>query len=243
MKLRGGNMLKKYKSLLEEYNHSKPIIYSHIENQQPYEIFYNAKEGYGILFTNFDYHYCFGSIPSDTVAFRKALHDYHKKHEDGRIILYGPNKVWDAFLDKWVQELNGGIQQRYLYDLNTEEFKQYDPQNRFIKLEFKQEEGALKKYPQASIYLHGKLVSYSRAIMLGNNEAELDVWTCEEYRKQGMAFDACLVLIEYLLQNDIKPNWTCWGEKESSHNLAKKLGYKLRQVMNCYIWNEDCKTL
>lgn len=236
-------MKKVIRKLLDEYKHSKPIIYSHIENQYPYDLFYDEEERFGILFTSFDYHYCFGNVPKSEEKIIEALKQHHKNHPNDDIILYGVNTRWDNFLDKMIKRICGTIDKRYLYELDESRFGEFDSTNQFIDLEIRQEEGALEPYPQASIYIHDELVSYARAYMLGAKEAELDVWTCEEYRQQGMAFDACLVLIEYLLKNNIKPNWTCWEMRESSHNLALKLGYELKRVMNCYIWNKDCSEL
>ena len=75
--------------------------------------------------------------------------------------------------------------------------------------------------------------------MIGDGEAELDVWTDEEHRLQGLAFDACLVLIEYLLSKNIKPNWSCWEQKKSSHTLAKKLGFELSQKIKTFVLIRD----
>ncbi len=75
--------------------------------------------------------------------------------------------------------------------------------------------------------------------MTGKKQVELDVYTSNSYRKQGLAFETSLVLIKYLIDHNLEPNWTCWEQKESSRLLALKLGFKSIQNINAYIWVED----
>ncbi len=232
-------MKAKYRELLKEYRHSIPIIYSHIEKQYKYIIEYNEKENYGVLFTTFDYHYVFGKVPQDQNEFIQLLSNYVTENGKEELILFSPNDKWDKFLKEIFESINGVIDKRYQYQLNKDTFKEYDTTNSFVKLELKDDNASRIKYPQASIYINGNLISFSRAFMLGKNHAELDVWTDTRLRKKGFAFDSSLCLIEYLLENKITPNWSCWEMKESSRSLAEKLGYELEHKIPAYIWTKE----
>jgi len=229
----------KYRELLKEYTYSIPIIYSHIEEQYKYEVVFNDEENYGILFTTFDYHYVFGNIPHDKETFIKYLKEYIITNDKDELIVYGPNKEWEKFLSKIFKIINGTCERRFLYYLNEPKFREYDTTNEFVKLEKIDDPKSRISYPQASIYINGKLISYCRAFMLGKGNAELDVWTDERLRQKGFGFDTSLCLIEHLLDNDIIPNWSCWEERENSHILAKKLGYEIDQKIHAYIWVKD----
>ena len=61
----------------------------------------------------------------------------------------------------------------------------------------------------------------------------------KRFRQKGFGFDSSISLIEHLLQNNLKPNWSCWKEKELSNMLAKKLGFELLKEYNAYIWVKD----
>lgn len=224
---------------LNEYNHSRPIIFSHIEKQYACEVFYDETEQYGILFTNFDYHFTFGNIPNNDNNFLQVIKDYKDKHKKKEIILFAPNAKWNVFLKVVFSKINGVVDKRNLYYINKDTFNQFDTTNTFIKIELVNDEDSLIAYPQANVYINGNLVSYCRAFMLGNKQAELDVWTHKRYRKKGFAFDTSLSLIEYLLKNNINPNWSCWANKKSSNTLAKKLGFELEMEITTFVWVAD----
>ena len=228
-------MKKMIKDYLNQYTHSTPIIHSHLEDQFDYELYFNQKNDFGILFTSFDYHYTFGKMP-EKAEIIKVIKDYVNKHNKTEFILFGPDESWDSLLTSVTNELNGVIDKRVLYHLNREKFLEYDVQNEFIKLEVADETHSKIPYVQASAYIEGKLISFCRALMTGKKEVELDVWTDKTERQKGYGFDTSLTLIKYLLDNGLSPNWSCWEHKEISNILAKKLEFELVKTFNAYIY-------
>ena len=233
----GDYMKMNFNKCLNEYNHSRPIIFSHLERQYHKEFFYDELEQFGIMFTSFNLHFIFGKIPSKKELIVNTIKRYIQDKDI--FIMYAPNEEWYPLLDEVFSELNGKVKRRNAYALNIEKFHEYDPRNNFVKLELLKENNSLREYPQANTYIKDKLISYCRGFMTGENRVELDVWTCEEYRQQGFAFDGCLVLIEDLLKHNLEPVWTCWDYKESNTNLAEKLGFELVQSYNAYIWKKE----
>lgn len=232
-------MKSKYRNLLKEYNHSIPIIYSHIERQYHYDILFDNDENYGILLTCFDYNFAFGDIPKNRGKFINYIREYIKDNEKDEFIIFGPNILWEKFLSKVFKDINGTKDIRCLYYLNENKFKEYNTTNKFVKLEYIKDRNSMIEYPQASTYVDNKLISYSRAFMIGHHEAELDVWTDKKLRQKGYGFDGSLCLIEHLLKINIKPNWSCWESKTLSNSLAKKLGFELFDRYYAFIWVQD----
>lgn len=228
-----------YDKCLNEYNHSRPIINSHLENQYHKEFFYDDLGQYGIMFTTFNFHFSFGKIPTYTTKLKKVIQKYIDDNNKEIFILYAPNIEWEKVLNKLFKELDGKVKQRSSYTLNIEKFKEYDTHNSFVKLESRKENSSLIEYPQANTYIKGKLISYCRGFMIGENKVELDVWTEKSHRLQGLAFDGCLCLIEHLINEKLDPVWTCWEYKEPSKNLAEKLGFELKETYNAYIWKKE----
>lgn len=236
----GGDKMKaKYRNFLKEYKHSIPIIYAHIERQYKYDVLFDEEEEYGILLTQFDYHYAFGKAPQNITKFIDYLREYISSKNIEEFIIYGPNKKWNTFLNEVFHKINGKTDKRLIYKLNRSKFNEYDTKNSYVKLELIDDHHSSKVYPQGSVYINDKLISFCRAFMIGKNEAELDVWTDEKFRLKGFAFDGSLCLLEYLLNEGIEPNWSCWEKKESSHILAKKLGFELSETITTYVWVKE----
>lgn len=75
--------------------------------------------------------------------------------------------------------------------------------------------------------LHGNhVLSECTSIFLGNNRAEMDIYTLEEYRGMGLAYCVGSKFIEFCLENGMTPSWDCDVCNNSSMTLAVKLGFK-----------------
>ena len=120
---------------LNEYNHSRPIINSHLEKQYHKEFFYDEKKKFGIMFTTFNYHFIFGVVQKETTKIKEVIKKYIQNNKKDIFILYAPNKEWEDLLETVFFELKGKIKQRSSYSLNVDKFKQYDTTNSFVTLE------------------------------------------------------------------------------------------------------------
>ena len=221
---------------LNDYAHSRAILFSHIEHQYAYELYRSADQTFGILFTTFDYHYCFGAVPNDPSEFEQAVLDYHLKHKRSELILFGPTPAWEAFLTTFVTKKQGAIDPRNQYKLNHDVFREFDPFNDKIVLEYLSEPASKIPLVQATVYLHNEKIGFAKALMTGHKLAEIEVWTDKQHRQQGFGFDSSLVLIKHLLDHNINPVWSCWKAKTISNNLALKLGFELEYTFPAFIW-------
>lgn len=229
----------KNNNLFHEYNHSIPIIYSHIENQYPFH--YSNTESFTILYTNFDYHFVVGDIPT-IEEFKKEISLYIRTNQKEEFILFAPNQKWETFLEQVFQDINGVIDQRVEYDLDIQSFNKLYENHVFkhkVNVIRTKDEGALQPYFKAEVQSDSTVIGYCRGFMIGKNHVELDVFTKVEQRQKQIAYETSLTLINHLLNEGFTPKWTCWNQKELSKNLAKKLGFAKPKLINAHIWVKD----
>ena len=77
-----------------------------------------------------------------------------------------------------------------------------------------------------SLFYDNNLASTAYSAYIHDNYLELGIETVEEYRGKGLAQYVCSTLIDYCLQNNIEPVWSCRLENTVSYKLAQKLGFK-----------------
>lgn len=223
----------KIEKWFNEYQHNRPIIYACLEGQYAYELI--EDEGYVVLLTQVDYHYVAGQVPSDDDMFLSHITDYIKKHQASEFVLFAPNKQWEDFLASAFQKINGIIDARYLYKLDEDK---YDRNEQFSVCEIEEIKSDLSRdlLLQANIKKENQVISAATALMIGDQHAEIDVYTEEQYRGNGLAYKVSKTLIDELLKRELRPNWCCWRIKESSQKLAKKLGFVFALEIPAYVW-------
>lgn len=77
-----------------------------------------------------------------------------------------------------------------------------------------------------SLYYGGNLASTAFSSFFHDNMLELGMETVEEFRGKGFAQHTCSVLIDYCLQNNYEPIWSCSLENTGSYKLALKIGFE-----------------
>ena len=77
-----------------------------------------------------------------------------------------------------------------------------------------------------SLFYNGNLASTAYSAYVHDNYLEIGIETVEEYRGKGLAQVACSALIDYCLQNNLEPVWSCRLENTASCKLAQKLGFE-----------------
>ncbi len=229
------------KDLFSDYSHSIPIIHSHLEGQYNYTLS-NPKKSFQIMFTEFGYHYITGNIPKEENSVIEEIRNYIDTHNPEEFILFGPTIEWENYLSKIFTYIGGVIDFRLSFTLDPVEFKRIFEGYKFthqVDLVRFTDKKSISPYYQAEVYEGENLISFSRAFMEGNKNAELDVWTDSKHRYQGLAFETSLVLINKLLELGFTPNWSCWELKKASHMLAYKLGYINPRKISAFIWTND----
>ncbi|MGS0972229.1 MAG: GNAT family N-acetyltransferase [Candidatus Izemoplasmataceae bacterium] len=226
----------KIDQLFNEYPHNRPIIFACLEGQYLCELI--EDEDYVILFTPFDYHYVAGKVPSDEELFLTHITEYIKNHQVDEFVLFGPNMKWERFLEVVFQKIHGVIDARYLYRLDEEKY-QADEQFHECIIEEIDDDLSNKPLLQVTIKKGNEKVSFATALMVGDHQAEIDVYTKDPFRRMGLAYKVSKALIDELLRRKLVPNWCCWRIKASSQQLAKKLGFVFEREIKAFVWVKD----
>jgi RimJ/RimL family protein N-acetyltransferase len=70
-----------------------------------------------------------------------------------------------------------------------------------------------------------QIVSLCAPTVIGGGEAEIQVWTADEFRNRGLARRTAAAFIRQCLARGLKPGWTTDVENLVSRALAPKLGF------------------
>lgn len=226
---------------LDKYTHSIPIIYSMIEGQFNPSIFVDDIEHakWGIIFTPFDFHYMFGDPSSvNQTVLENLIKDYVVINNRPECMIFRPNDLFDPILANIFTKFKGVKGNRVSFEFNQENFDcltgEVDVKD--IRLIYRIPEFGRIENPVARIEQDSKRIAYANALMIGANEAEIDVRTLEDHRRKGYSYKCSIKLIRELIVKGLKPNWTCWQKKESSKALAKKLGFENMTEIPAFIW-------
>ena len=72
-----------------------------------------------------------------------------------------------------------------------------------------------------------EILSWGFTWFIGNGQADIGVETPPKYRKNGLAKIIASAMIDYYLENDLEPVWTCVDKNIISQKLAISLGFEL----------------
>lgn len=77
-----------------------------------------------------------------------------------------------------------------------------------------------------SVFVNNEQASTAYSAFVHKPSLEIGIETIEKYRGFGYAKLACGALINYCIENQFTPIWSCRLENRGSYNLAKSLGFK-----------------
>jgi hypothetical protein len=77
-----------------------------------------------------------------------------------------------------------------------------------------------------SLFYNNKLASTAYSAFIFNDKLELGIETVDEFRGKGLAHYTCSRLIDYCIDNNYEPIWSCRLENTASYRLAEKLGFE-----------------
>lgn len=156
------------------------------------------------------------------------IHDIMPKDEDKLGFFYTSDHVWRKHLDEVLlpfEDLEYGshlIRKYHQIDLTKyQAFKKHIP-----LLPAKYHMVFDKADVSFRIYDGDKEICHCQDFGQGAGIMDLDVFTDEAYRHQGLAQISCVALIDYCLSNDIVPLWGCWDKNIKSCRLANKIGFE-----------------
>jgi len=88
----------------------------------------------------------------------------------------------------------------------------------------------------ACVAVGDDIASACTAVAVGGGEVEIDIHTNETHRRQGHALRAACAFIEQAQARGLRPNWSCWPERDASCALAGKLGFEDGPDVPAHFW-------
>ncbi len=96
-----------------------------------------------------------------------------------------------------------------------------------IPLKFWDSAQDFKQNGKGFTLLHnGEIASTAYSAFVHEDKLEIGIETVEKYRGYGFAELTCSKLIDYCLEMDLIPVWSCRFENTASYKLAQKLGFE-----------------
>jgi len=77
-----------------------------------------------------------------------------------------------------------------------------------------------------NLFHNNELASTAYSAFIHDDKIEIGIETIEKYRVKGFAQYTCSRLIDYCIENEYKPIWSCRLENIGSYKLALKLGFE-----------------
>lgn len=85
-----------------------------------------------------------------------------------------------------------------------------------------------------TIVINNKPVCTAYSAYILDRQLELGIETTAECRGKGYALNACMALIDYCIENNYEPVWSCRLENTASYELARKLGFEPNLTLPYY---------
>jgi len=142
--------------------------------------------------------------------------------------IFSPDQDWkdgiERHLKPHISEKFGAYLTRRIYHLDIEKYAETKksfsaPQG--YTLELLSGDGSAR----SAAYFDGEEVGHCGDGGQGLGFFEFEVFTAPVHRKKGLALACGLQLIEYCLQNKLKPQWSCFTANVPSCRLAERLGF------------------
>jgi GNAT superfamily N-acetyltransferase len=77
-----------------------------------------------------------------------------------------------------------------------------------------------------SLFYNNQLASTAFSAYVIENKLELGIETIPEFRKKGFAQIVCAAIIDYCIENNLEPVWSCRLENKASYYLAQRIGFE-----------------
>lgn len=120
-----------------------------------------------------------------------------------------------------------------IVDTNALHLKQM--QGSVIPLKFWDSAGDFIQKGKGFTLLHnGEIASVAYSAFVHEDMLEIGIETVEKYRGFGYAELTCCMLIDYCLERELIPVWSCRFENTASYKLAQKLGFEPIRMIPFY---------
>jgi len=88
-----------------------------------------------------------------------------------------------------------------------------------------------------SLIYNSQLAATAFSSYIHENKLEMGIETVGNFRKMGFAEKVCCALINYCIENNYEPVWSCRLQNTGSYKLAKKIGFDPILELPYYVMN------
>jgi len=243
--------------LFEALENSKAVVFSVLEGKSPGEIFVDnvASPKAALLYVKDAFFYIVGDenieefcreIPD--ILFEELI----PKLDEKEMILFTSSDAWQKKLMDILGKFEIIIIQRLFFQFDADSFSTQDEWEKEIPDGFRirpidndviNNEPSLERVLEVGsgrfgvCMMHGeKIACHCSSVFVGHGEAEVDIFTNDEYRGKGLARLTACAFIDECLRRGLIPSWACWPEREASHALALKLGFEELPAVPALLW-------
>ncbi|MEC9489248.1 MAG: GNAT family N-acetyltransferase [Halanaerobium sp.] len=242
-------------------NHNIPVVYSVIEKNSPGKIFVDNHEEpkSALLYPTGSYFYVTGdetNLDFNQSLSRLIFSEILPSRKEAEMVLFSFTESWRSKLDVILEDKGAIRITRKVFTFSEERFKRAipgpvkTPDGYFLKpidekiaekINVNDSWNSIADFIDKGIgicLLKGDdMISVCYSIYLGGEEAEIDIFTKEEYRDQGFGWLTAAAFISRCVELGIKPNWACWPYRKASYSLALKLGFTGPEDVPAHFWS------
>lgn len=233
------------KSHFNKFTHHHGLIYSIIENQYEGKIYVDDVDHPKVItmFTPFDFCFITGieSLEDASIAL-SMIQKHASAFPFEEQIFFTDSDESHVYLSDLFKKYHAIQTTRYTYTLHHQKFKQISNNHLYthpIDTYKFQDPLSSKPYWMSEVKEAEEIISYCKAFAVGCGSAEIDIYTHENHRQKGYAFECALKLINTLIEHQIEPEWNTWPYREGSQKLAIKLGFQFHKLVKAIVWVKD----
>jgi RimJ/RimL family protein N-acetyltransferase len=234
--------------LFSDIEHSVPIVFSVLEGTAAGRVFVDRAKlpRSAFLAVSGAFSYVAGDETDD--VFGRGLvalvfDDLLPGQEEQEIVLFAFTDAWRARLDQLLAPKGAIRIHRKTFAWDADRAPAWRLWRDRMPAGYRMESTALAEGdPRFGVRLmkgEGEVVSECTSVFVGRGEAEIDIHTDENHRQLGLGTLTASAFLEECLARGLRPNWTCWPEREASIALAKKLGFVEQDDVPAHLWAAD----
>jgi RimJ/RimL family protein N-acetyltransferase len=230
--------------LFARIDHSVPIVFSVLERSASGRVFVDRPEHPRSAFVTVTGAFSYVAGDANAASFgrdlvRLVFDDLLPHQEEQELVLFAFTDAWRAELD-YLLGSKGAIRiPRKTFSFDGECVRDFRSWRSHVPAGYRIE--PLRVEPGdprfgVQVLKGDDVISTCRAIFVGRGEAEIDVHTKETHRNRGLGTFAASVFLEACLARGLRPNWSCWPQRQASVALAKTLGFVEKADVPAHLW-------